>query len=347
MIQYKTGNIFNENVDAIVNTVNCVGVMGRGIALQFKKNFPENFKFYERACRCEEVSPGKMLVYATDSLSNPKFIINFPSKRHWRGASRLEDIEAGLKNLADVVKMNHITSIALPPVGCGLGGLDWNIVRPLIEKYLGANCPETNVIVFEPAEKSKLNINVANAEVPKMTAGRAALIMLFQRYLEGLLDPVVTLLEIHKLMYFLQESGELLKLKYNKAYYGPYAENLSQVLKKVEGHYLVGYGDGGDSPDKPLNLVPGAAKDAAEFLQSHPSTKMHIQRVSELVDGFETPYGLELLSTVHWVVSEMEAPYVVSDVIRNVHQWGIRKKQFTEGQITLALGVLLQKGWLR
>src|SRR6056297_868846 len=115
MITYKTGDIFEEEADAIVNTVNCVGVMGRGIALQFKKRFPENFKVYEAACKHKEVVPGKMFVHETGSLIGPKYVINFPTKRHWRGASRMEDIESGIQDLAAVIANLNIKSIALPP----------------------------------------------------------------------------------------------------------------------------------------------------------------------------------------------------------------------------------------
>lgn len=149
MITYKTGDIFREDVDAIVNTVNCVGVMGRGIALQFKKRFPENFKVYESACKHKEVVPGKMFVHETGSLIGPKYIINFPTKRHWREASRMEDIESGLQDLVTVIANLDIKSIALPPLGCGLGGLDWSNVKGCIESAL-SQLSEVNVIVFEP-----------------------------------------------------------------------------------------------------------------------------------------------------------------------------------------------------
>jgi O-acetyl-ADP-ribose deacetylase (regulator of RNase III) len=140
-------------------------------------------------------------------------------------------------------------------------------------------------------------------EVPKMTAGRAALVELMQRYLGGLLDPFVSLLEVHKLMYFMQEAGEPLRLQYVKHHYGPYAENLRHVLKAVEGHLIAGYADGGDAPDKPLTLVPGAVEDAKNYLDQHDISRAHFERVTKLVEGFESPYGLELLATVHWVMS--------------------------------------------
>ena len=341
---YKTGDIFTEEVEAIVNTVNCVGVMGRGIALQFKKRYPENFKAYETACKQKKVVPGKMFVYETGSLIAPKYIINFPTKRHWRGASRMEDIEAGLEDLAEVITKLNIKSIAIPPLGAGLGGLDWNDVRARIENML-SNLSDVEIIVFEPKGAPEAEKMVKNRKVPKMTPGRAALIELMHRYLSGLLDPFVSLLEVHKLMYFLQESGEPLRLEYRKNIYGPYAENLRHVLNAVEGHMLSGYADGGDRPDKELRLVPGVYADATEFMRQYPQTRQHFEKVSKLVDGFESPFGMELLATVHWVAAK-EGANSIEQVIEKVHQWNVRKKQFTPRQIELAYTVLIKKGWL-
>lgn len=344
MITYKTGDIFKEDADAIVNTVNCVGVMGRGIALQFKKRFPENFKVYEVACKQKEVVPGKMFVHKTGSLIGPKYVINFPTKRHWRGASRMEDIETGLENLAEVITEFNIESIAIPPLGCGLGGLDWTEVRNRIESTL-SQLPNIEIIVFEPKGAPEAEKMARNRKVPNMTPGRAALVELIHRYLAGLLDPFVSLLEVHKLMYFLQESGEPLHLKYQKNIYGPYAENLRHVLNAVEGHLLSGYADGGDKPDKELRLVPGAYEDASKFMAEHPQTKQHFDKVSELVEGFESPFGMELLATVHWVVSKENAT-CREQVVEKIYQWNNRKKQFTPRQIELAYNVLSEKGWL-
>lgn len=344
MITYKTGDIFEEEAEAIVNTVNCVGVMGRGIALQFKKRFPENFKVYEAACKQKKVVPGKMFVYETGSLIGPQYIINFPSKRHWRGASRMEDIESGLQDLVKTIENLSIKSIALPPLGCGLGGLDWNDVRTRIENAL-SQLSDVEVIVFEPKGAPNAEKMVKNRKVPNMTPGRAALVELVHRYLAGLLDPFVSLLEVHKLMYFLQESGEPLRLNYQKSIYGPYAENLRHVLNAVEGHLLTGYADGGDRPDKDLKLIPGAYEDAASFLLEHQQTKQHFDRVSELVEGFESPFGMELLASVHWVTTK-EDVQAIDQVVAKFYQWNERKKQFTPRQIELAYNVLSKKGWV-
>ena len=344
MIRVKTGDILAEDAEALVNTVNCVGVMGRGIALQFKKAFPENFSAYAEACERGEVRPGRMFVFETLQLTNPRYIINFPTKRHWRGNSRIEDIQAGLTDLVAALRERQIRSIAVPPLGSGLGGLEWSDVRPLIEKALrGFN--DLDVVIFEPGGAPEPQRMVRNHQVPKMTPGRAALVGLMDRYLRGLLDPFVTLLEIHKLMYFMQVVGQPLKLKFTKAPCGPCAENLRHVLNKVEGHYISGYAEGGDRSDKLLELVPGAVEDSAKRLHSSRKVRERFERVTDLVNGFESAFGLELLSTVHWVL-EHDAPKSRQDLVASTYAWNERKRRFSPRQIGLAADVLTEKGWI-
>lgn len=342
MIVYKNGDIFSEDVEAIINTVNCVGVMGRGLALQFKNKYPQNFKEYEIACKREEVKPGRMFIYQTGQLTNPKYIINFPTKRHWKGKSKIEDVESGLDDLIKILHKLGIKSISIPPLGSGLGGLDWQVVRKKIEvKLANLDC---KIVVFEPLEQ-KIEKNISK-EVPKMTAGRAALVELIDRYLKGLMDPFVSLLEVHKLMYFMQEAGEPLRLKYQKAPFGPYADNLRHVLNTIEGHLITGYEDGGDAPDKQLKLLPGAVEDAMVFLNDKRGTQENFTKVAQLVEGFETPFGLELLSTVHWVVKNENAKSV-DEVIDKIYSWNDRKKQFTKRQIEIALDSLIKNHWIQ
>lgn len=343
-MEFTKGNILQADTEAIVNTVNCVGFMGRGIAAQFKRSFPENFRAYEKACKRKEVVPGKMFVFATGQLTNPRLIINFPTKRHWRGKSRMEDIEAGLEALVKEVQERKIQSIAIPPLGCGLGGLDWRDVRPRIERAF-AGFPEVRTVVYEPNETSATSKMSTRGKIPKTTPGRAVLVGLIERYLAGLMDPSVSLLEVHKLMYFAQEAGEPLRLRYVKGHYGPYAENLRHVMAAVEGYMVSGYGDGGDAPDKPLALVPGAVEEARAFLAKHPKTLARFERVAKLVEGFETPFGTELLATVHWVLAHDQ---VRGDdaVVRAVHAWAPRKQAFTARQISLTAQHLADDGWI-
>jgi O-acetyl-ADP-ribose deacetylase (regulator of RNase III) len=343
MLTFTTGDILSADAEALVNTVNCVGVMGRGIALQFKSAFPDNFKAYEKACARGEVVPGRMFVFETGAITNPKYVINFPTKRHWRGKSRLEDISAGLQDLVHEIGSRNIRSIAIPPLGSGLGGLAWRDVRVLIEDAL-RDLRDVDVVVFEPSSAPDAKTMARTRNVPRMTPGRAALVGLVERYLGGLLDPFVSLLEVHKLLYFMQEAGEPLRLHYAKGTYGPYAENLRHVLNAVEGHLISGYADGGDAPEKQIRLVPGAIEEASAFLADDVESKARFDRVARLVAGFESPFGLELLATVHWVMSRENAA-TPREIVDRVYHWNDRKKQFSERQIALAFEVLQHQGW--
>lgn len=357
MISYTSGDILKADAEALVNTVNCVGVMGRGIALQFKNAFPENFGAYTRACQKKEVLPGKMFVYRTGTLTTPYFIINFPTKRHWRGKSRLEDIDSGLQDLVDVIRHYGIRSIAIPPLGSGLGGLDWSVVRSRIEAAL-APLADVSIIIYEPNGAPEADKMVHRRDVPAMTPGRAILVSLMARYLRGLLDPFVTLLEVHKLLYFMQVSGEALRLRFKPAAHGPYADNLRHLLHSIEGYMISGYGDGGDSPQKHLELVPGAVDEARKFLEDQAETRQRFDRIADLVAGFESPFGLELLATVYWVCTngareeknapknEKNIPKNMDELVRYIYQWDSCKRQFSPRQIALAHEVLIKKGWL-
>ncbi len=341
-VKFKTGDLLSADVEALVNTVNCVGVMGRGVALQFKRAFPGNFKAYQAACRRGDVQPGRMLVFETKGLTNPRYIINFPTKRHWRGKSRLSDIEDGLQDLVRVIRERGIRSIAIPPLGSGLGGLDWSEVRPRMVDSLAA-VGDLDVVIFEPHAESDTS-PLPLGEPPTMTPGRAALVGLIDRYRIVLLDPLVTLLEVHKLMYFMQEAGEPLKLQFAKGSYGPYAENLRHVLKTVEGYYVSGY-TGADKPGQPLSLVPGAVDEAQAVLNDNASTRSRFDRVAELVNGFESPHGLELLATVHWV-AKREGARTPDDAVGRAYAWSRRKRRFSSSQLTLAYQRLQDYGWI-
>ena len=341
MVNFTTGDIFKADAEALVNTVNCVGVMGRGLALRFKQRFPENFKAYAAACKRKQVQPGKMFVYETGTLTDPKYIINFPTKRHWRGKSRIEDIDSGLLALTEEIRQRRIRSIAVPALGSSLGGLDWDDVRQRIDGAL-KDIPGLRVTVYEPGD---LSAKSPSSDVPAMTSGRAALVGLMHRYLEGLLDPILTLLAVHKLAYFMQEAGEPLRLRYVKAPNGPYAENLGKVLRRIDGHLISGYAGGGNEPDKRIELVPGAVEDAASFLIGHPGTRAKLGRVSGLVEGFETPFGLELLTSVHWVVTRENAAGM-EEAQSKIYDWNAGKKRFTQRQIAIAYEALASEGWL-
>lgn len=342
MITLTQGNLIKTDAEALVNTVNCVGYMGKGIALQFKQAFPDNFKAYQQACLTKEVQPGRMFVFETGTMLNPRYIINFPTKRHWRGKSRLEDIKSGLKALIEEVKRIGIKSIAIPPLGCGLGGLDWKIVRPLIEKAF-SEMPDVRVSLFEPAGTPDAKTMPVRTAHPKMTVARALFVKLMEHYMSPAYR--LTLLEIQKLAYFLQEAGEPLKLKFEAGHYGPYAPNLNKVLEIMEGHFIRGYGDS-QKPDVDIELMQGAIEVADRFLEEHQDSYRRLKKIDEVIDGFETPYGMELLSSVHWVTVHGDSPVKDADAaIQRIHQWNSRKqKMFQPAHIRTAWKRLKETG---
>ncbi len=322
MITYSKGNLLEADVEVLVNTVNTVGVMGKGIALQFKQAFPENFKAYQKAYRNKELKPGKILAVPTGQFINPKYIFNFPTKRHWRGNARIEDIKAGLNDLTRLVQELQIQSIAIPPLGCGFGGLNWSVIKPLIEDA-ARNIPYVKVIAFEPGYTPRPEEMKVKTNRPGLNFRRAGLIVLIDRY--RVAGYKLTLLEIQKLAYFLQSLGEDLQLNFEKNKFGPYAENLNFVLQRLEGHYIRGYGD--RSQSAAIILLPGAIEEAEKLLQDYPDTLRRVNQVAELIHGFETPYGMELLSTLFWLIIEDKS--LAEDkkqAVREFQNWNKRKR---------------------
>ena len=344
MVRLAKGNLLRAETEALVNTVNCVGHMGKGVALQFKKAFPDNFAYYQKACRAGDVQPGRMLVFETGAMLGLKYIINFPTKQHWRGKSKYEYIESGLEALVAEVKRRGIHSIALPPLGCGLGRLDWDRVRPMIEEAF-AGVPNVEVLLFEPAGAPEAKTMPVGTHRPRMTVARALFIKLMEQYLQ--LDYRLTLLEIQKLAYFLQEAGEPLRLRYEPGIYGPYAPNLNKVLEVLEGHMIRGYGDT-QKPDVEIELLDGALEEADRFLEDRPDVRDRLDRVGDLIAGFETPYGMELLASVYWIACHDPSPATDAETAsKRIAAWSDRKaRMFKPDHIRLAWTRLASQKWI-
>lgn len=331
------------DVDAIVNTVNCVGVMGKGIALQFKKKWPGNFKLYAEACKAGLVQPGHMFIYDAGLLATPKFIINFPTKDHWRGRSHIEFIRDGLSDLIAQIEARQITSIAIPSLGCGNGGLDWGDVKPLIEQAF-AKLPDVEVRLFEPTGAPKAVDMQVNSIRPKMTAGRAAILKVLETYRE--LNYGLSKIEVQKLAYFLQEAGENLKLEFVKHHYGPYADALRHALDRMDGHFIHGLGDGVVEAE----IAPDqqALKEAEQFIHQSQHQKLleHIAKVDELIQGFQSPYGMELLATVHWVATREQA-HNSESALERIQAWNARKRHLMKpAHVSAAWQQLIELGWI-
>jgi len=348
MIIDAQGNLLDDEADVLVNTVNTVGVMGKGIALQFKRRFPVMFKAYEKEARAKRLRLGQVHVWPTGTLEPPRYVINFPTKGHWRSRSKLSDIDQGLADLVRVLSELDVRSVAVPPLGCGNGGLAWTQVKPVIQRAF-ADAPHIEVHLYAPDGAPAPAEMADHTPRPSMTVGKASLVELASRFAALALE--VTLIDVQKLMYFLQVSGEALKLDYAKGPYGPYADNLRKSLRSMEGHYITGYGDGSKpvfSAD-PIELVDGATDLAAAVLADKPGTNAHIARVIELAEGYESPYGMELLSTVHWVSTreDLSAAGDPNRAVEFVAAWNKRKaRMFTRDHVVRASNHLHDLGWI-
>ena len=334
-----------DDVDAIVNTVNCVGVMGKGIALQFKNKWPANNEAYELACKAGQVKLGRMFVFDSGGLVKPNFIINFPTKGHWRAKSEIKSIQDGLKDLIEQVKRLKIKFIAIPPLGCGNGGLDWDDVRPLIEGAF-EQLRDVEVRLFEPVGAPAAKTMEVLTPKPKMTPGRAAILKVLDTY--RALGYGLSKIEVQKLAYFLQEAGQGLKLTFVAHEYGPYSDQLRHVLNKMEGHYIRGVGDG--VVDAEIEPMPNALIEADAFLLNDddgPDLNQRVAKVEQLIDGFQSPYGMELLATVYWVARNAPFATNYAEALRAVRGWNERKRQLMQpAHVEIAWNRLVDEGWI-
>lgn len=351
MIEFTTGNLLDAEAEALVNTVNTVGVMGKGVALMFKEAFPENFQAYEAACKVKEVRVGHMFVTERSELFGPKWIINFPTKAHWRFPSKLDWIVSGLHDLKKVIEEKEIKSIALPPLGAGNGGLVWDDVRKKIEDEL-SDLSDVRVIVYEPTAKYQ---NVAKrAGVEKLTATRALMAELVRRY--SILGIECTLLEVQKLGYFLERYVEKLGLdnsmdfQFGANKFGPYSDRLKHLLNGLDGSYLhcdKRLGDAG-----PLDVITFdyAKQDKVIAFLTTPEAKQYSEALvwtTELIDGFESPLSMELLATVDWLVHHDSVEPTRDAIKAGLGKWtggeasGQRKlRLFEDEMIDIALEAL-------
>lgn len=311
-----------SDAEALVNTVNTVGVMGKGVALQFKEKFPENFKRYAVACQKKEVVVGKMFITPTNSMMNPKWIINFPTKNHWIHPSSYSYIEAGIDDLIMQIEKFQIKSIAIPPLGSGQGGLDWHKVKQIIVEKM--HSLSIDIIIYEPILKVKKKQNLTKE---KLTKPRAMILALISQYKKSGYE--VSLLEIQKLAYFLQRMGQTeLKLNYKQYLYGPYAHNLQHLLHEMEKGYILSEKSILDS--KPLDLIEldfSSKNDVSQFMNTQFSLveKQRLEQLFKLLTGFESPFGLELLSTVDWIMHHHNTSLTPEVIKENIKNWSQRK----------------------
>ncbi|MGH2342784.1 type II toxin-antitoxin system antitoxin DNA ADP-ribosyl glycohydrolase DarG [Segnochrobactraceae bacterium EtOH-i3] len=348
MFQFAQGNLLDADVDAVVNTVNTVGVMGKGIALMFKEKFPENFSIYERACKEGEVRIGKMLVTENTHLFGPRWIINFPTKTHWRAKTHINWIEQGLESLKKIIIEYNIRSIAIPPLGCGNGGLNWNDVRPRIISSL-SSLQDIDIYIYEPTPKY-LNVSKRSG-VEKLTPARALIVEMVRRY--SLLGIDCSIIEVQKLGWFLERGihrfnlDDPLNFKFSAAKYGPYSYNLIKLLDSLDGSYL--QCDKRLADATPLDLISFKEEkfDRVQTYLNSSEIKKYIPALewaSEVIDGFESPLGMELLATIDWMIERQNTSPTTTDIINGLHSWpageeaGQRKiRLFKEHLVEIAL----------
>jgi len=325
MIRFARGNLLEADVEALVNTVNTVGVMGKGVALMFKDAFPENFKEYELACKNHKVQVGHMFVTEREQLMGPRWIINFPTKKHWRNPSQLEWVEAGLADLRRIIEREGIQSIAIPPLGAGNGGLDWADVRPRIQAALG-DLSDVDVVIYEPSSQYQ-NVSKRSG-VEKLTPARALVAELVRRY--WVLGIECTLLEVQKLAYLLERNivklgiHNPLDLRFEANKFGPYASRLTHLLDALDGSYLhceKRLGDAG-----PLDVVwfEDSKRDRVAAYLTTAEAKVYrdaLELTTAEIDGFESPLGMELLATVDWLINESKVSPTVPAIQAGLEQW--------------------------
>ncbi len=354
MIEYTSGNLLDAEVDAVVNTVNTVGVMGKGIALMFKEKFPLNYKLYADACKKKEVRLGEMFVVESTELFGPKWIINFPTKGHWRYPSKIEWVIDGLVDLRRTLIEKNIRSIAIPPLGAGNGGLEWIMVRKLIEDEL-SGMDEVRIVIYEPTSEYQ-NITKPTG-VEKLTPARGLIADLVRQY--SILGIECTLLEIQKLGYFLERKIALLQMPslgfdFTPNRYGPYSDKLKHMLNALDGSYLhcdKRLGDAG--PEDIIRFDYSKHDKVSAYLKSEAKAyEKALSSTSALIDGFESPYGMELLSTVDWLINNGTPPNA-SDVKLALKNWPAGKaaatrklKLFDERVINVALHTLEASGMI-
>lgn len=334
---FEKGDLFAQPVEALVNTVNCVGVMGKGVALEFKRRWPDNYRAYKRVCEARELTPGRIFVFDRGNLfgeAGPRYIINFPTKDHWRAKSKIEYVTSGLDALVKEIGARSISSIAMPPLGCGNGGLDWKDVKPIIEAKL-AGLQDVKIIVLAPHdavdEPEHANVKLT------MSYERAVLLKSLgdlEPYFDGNFDRI----SLQKIVYFLQALGTPFNLQFSRNLHGPYSETLRKAFIAFE---KLGMIKGFASDDRQAHVTPAGYAAADEYLKENPGSSAGvIEKLSKLIQGYESPYGLELLSSVHWL-AENEKHYPIEKIVEAMQGWNESKRtSFGEKVIRLAYGRL-------
>ena len=306
---------------ALINTVNTDGVMGKGIALQFKKAYPSNFKLYAEACKNNEIGIGRLFLTKDSNLnSGEKIIINFPTKKSWKKPSEYSFIEEGLDDLITNIEHHQIKSIAIPPLGAGNGGLDWERVKKIIEQKLAHL--DIDLFVYEPTTQI---IEHLKSERVKLTDARALLLYLLYDLVRN--GEFVSEFSSEKACYFLQRFGarKYFKLEFEPNFYGPYSGKVRFVLNALNGSYIMGYSDMNKKPFEPLTLVADGFESVKDHIESKDELLKIAQKTIEFLNGFYSDFSLELLSSIDYLAIK----YHTTDkliITKKLEEWSDRKR---------------------
>ena len=336
MIHYVKGNLLESDAQALVNTVNTVGVMGKGIALQFKEAFPENFRVYYNACRKKELHIGNMLVVEDSNLSSgSKLIVNFPTKTHWRYPSEYSYIEQGLQSLRREIQTRCIQSIAIPPLGSHNGGLDWLQVKQMIERTLGDLVCE--IYLYEPSD---VIIDRMKSERAKLTPARAMLLTMLADLTKN--GEFASVFAAEKLVYFMQRLGaaDIFKVEFKPYYYGPYSGGkVAHVLYALNGSYIKGMGGMENRPFDYIWLLDDVEREASEFIAGDKNAvllKDICEKTKALLRDYYSNYSLELLASVDYLLNNVPELHnwknddddnVLDILTEEIQNWSKRKEQ--------------------
>jgi O-acetyl-ADP-ribose deacetylase (regulator of RNase III)/uncharacterized protein YwgA len=335
---YTKGNLLEAKAYALVNTVNTVGVMGKGIALQFKETFPVNFKEYLASCKRGELQPGKLLAIKDQTLEGEKLIINFPTKTEWYKKSQYDFVESGLQELAKLIVEKDIKSIAIPPLGCGNGGLKWAKVKPLMEKYLGG-LNDVDIMIYEPNDEVKklLKEQEVRKEV-KLTPAKG--LLLYALFYYESLGENASLFIANKLAYFLQRLGEpsLRTLKFEAHLYGPYSVQVEHMVHNMNGKFIKGLEQMQVKAFEPLELQYDRLKEVSDYVKKELNAEHRnvIKQLTKLIDGYQSALSLEILASIDFI--RKENPGISkSEAKAKVASWSERKsKLFKDKYIDIA-----------
>ncbi|MCD8296572.1 MAG: macro domain-containing protein [Prevotella sp.] len=346
MIQYVKGNLLESDAEALVNTVNTVGVMGKGIALQFREAFPENYRVYKKACLNKELHIGELLIVEDSNLmSGRKLIVNFPTKTHWKLPSEYTYIEQGLTALRREIVSRKIQSIAIPPLGSHNGGLDWLQVKRMIETALAdLDC---DIMIYEPSE---IIIEKMKSERVKLTPGRAMLLLMFNdAFTYG---EFASVFAAEKMIYFMQRFGakDYFKIDFKPYYYGPYSGGkVAHVLYNMNGSYIKGMGGMENRPFDYIWLIDGAVQEANGFIDGYHDNSLRsiCDKTQHFLRGYYSNYALELLATVDYLLENAQSlkdwrnkniECVLDILEKEIQEWSKRKeKMFNRDWLNLAV----------